>query len=67
MVISDIVFKDFTGLVSKKYDPRAGTLVCSSPSVSPSRPPEKPPFSMNLHTYVPLTPWRASLIIYGYP
>ncbi|ORY60577.1 glycoside hydrolase family 28 protein [Pseudomassariella vexata] len=30
MTISDIYFLDFTGTSSKKYDPRVGTLVCSS-------------------------------------
>lgn len=34
MTISDIYFKNFDGTASKKYDPRVGSLVCSSPSVS---------------------------------
>ncbi|KAH8601915.1 polygalacturonase [Bisporella sp. PMI_857] len=31
MIISDIYFIDFWGTGSKKYDPKVGTLVCSSP------------------------------------
>ncbi|CRK23430.1 hypothetical protein BN1708_003700 [Verticillium longisporum] len=31
MRITDVVFKDFTGTVSKRYDPRAGALICSTP------------------------------------
>ncbi|KAH8661997.1 polygalacturonase [Xylariales sp. PMI_506] len=31
MTISDVWFKDFWGTTSKKYDPKVGTLVCSSP------------------------------------
>ncbi|KAI1843668.1 hypothetical protein JX266_010114 [Neoarthrinium moseri] len=31
MTISDIYFLDFWGTTSKKYDPKVGTLVCSSP------------------------------------
>lgn len=34
MTISDVVFKNFKGTTSKKYNPKVGTLVCSSPSVS---------------------------------
>ncbi|KAM0813002.1 putative exopolygalacturonase X [Seiridium cardinale] len=30
MKISDVYFIDFTGTTSKKYDPKVGTLVCSS-------------------------------------
>ncbi|KAH8908026.1 polygalacturonase [Coniochaeta sp. PMI_546] len=31
MTISDVVFKNMWGTTSKKYDPKVGTLVCSSP------------------------------------
>ncbi|RGP81310.1 exopolygalacturonase [Fusarium longipes] len=31
LTIEDITMKNFWGTVSKKYDPRAGTLVCSAP------------------------------------
>jgi len=34
MTISDVTFKNFDGTTSKKYDPKVGTLVCSSPDVS---------------------------------
>lgn len=34
MTISDIYFKNFDGTASSKNDPRVGSLVCSSPSVS---------------------------------
>lgn len=34
MTISDVVFKNFYGTSSKKYDPKAGTLICSAPDVS---------------------------------
>ncbi|PQE07854.1 Exopolygalacturonase A protein [Rutstroemia sp. NJR-2017a WRK4] len=33
VVIEDILFKSFSGITSKKYDPVAGSLVCSSPTV----------------------------------
>ncbi|KAL3426800.1 murein transglycosylase [Phlyctema vagabunda] len=33
LVIEDVLFKEFTGTSSKKYDPRAGSLVCSSTDV----------------------------------
>lgn len=36
MVISDILFENFDGVASKHYDPIVGTLVCSSPAVSPT-------------------------------
>lgn len=34
MTISDIYFIDMWGTTSSKYDPKVGTLVCSSPEVS---------------------------------
>ena len=34
MTISDVIFKNFYGTTSKKYDPKVGTLICSSPEVS---------------------------------
>ena len=34
LVIKDVVFKNFNGITSKKYDPYVGTIVCSSPDVS---------------------------------
>ena len=33
LVIEDVLFKDFTGTTSKKYDPEIGELTCSSPDV----------------------------------
>ncbi|KAH8146679.1 uncharacterized protein LAJ45_09362 [Morchella importuna] len=33
LTISDIYFKNFYGTTSSKYDPTAGTVVCSSPTV----------------------------------
>ncbi|QSZ31235.1 hypothetical protein DSL72_000798 [Monilinia vaccinii-corymbosi] len=30
MIIQDVVFKNFTGVSSKKHDPKVGSLVCSS-------------------------------------
>lgn len=33
MKISDVYFIDFWGTTSKKYDPKVGTLVCSSEEV----------------------------------
>jgi galacturan 1,4-alpha-galacturonidase len=33
MTISDVYFLDFWGTTSKKYDPKVGTLVCSSEKV----------------------------------
>ncbi|KAF9891457.1 hypothetical protein FE257_003923 [Aspergillus nanangensis] len=33
LVIEDVLFKDFTGTSSKKYDPEIGELTCSSPDV----------------------------------
>ncbi|KAE8415523.1 pectin lyase fold/virulence factor [Aspergillus pseudocaelatus] len=33
LVIEDVLFKDFKGTTSKKYDPRIGELTCSSPDV----------------------------------
>ena len=35
MNITDIYFKDFWGVVSSKYDPVVGSLICSIPEVSP--------------------------------
>jgi hypothetical protein len=37
MIIEDILFENFDGVASKKYDPIVGTLVCSSPDVSLKR------------------------------
>lgn len=34
VIITDILFKDFFGIVSKKSDPVAGSLICSSEDVS---------------------------------
>ena len=34
MTISDVLFKDFSGVTSTTYDPEVGTLVCSSTAVS---------------------------------
>lgn len=34
LTISDITMKNFWGTVSDKYDPEAGTLVCSAADVS---------------------------------
>jgi galacturan 1,4-alpha-galacturonidase len=34
LVLEDVLFKDFTGTASAKYDPQVGRLVCSSPDVS---------------------------------
>lgn len=34
VVIEDVLFKDFYGKVSKKGDPTAGALICSSKEVS---------------------------------
>ncbi len=33
MTISDVVFKNFWGVTSKKNDPKIATIVCSSPGV----------------------------------
>ncbi|KAJ6258564.1 Exopolygalacturonase [Drechslerella dactyloides] len=33
LVIQDVVFKNMAGVASKKYDPKVGTLICSSPTV----------------------------------
>ncbi|KAF3932650.1 Exopolygalacturonase [Dactylella cylindrospora] len=33
LIIQDIMFKNFDGVASKKYDPKVATLVCSSPTV----------------------------------
>ncbi|KAF3923214.1 Exopolygalacturonase [Dactylellina cionopaga] len=33
LVIQNVVFKNMWGTASKKYDPKVGTLVCSSPDV----------------------------------
>ncbi|KAE8325643.1 pectin lyase fold/virulence factor [Aspergillus sergii] len=33
LVIEDVLFKDFKGTTSTKYDPRIGELTCSSPDV----------------------------------
>ncbi|KAI2940841.1 CAZyme family GH28 [Aspergillus niger] len=33
LVIEDVLFKDFKGTTSKKYDPEIGELTCSSPDV----------------------------------
>ncbi|KAL2202473.1 pectin lyase-like protein [Sarocladium strictum] len=33
LVLEDVLFKDFTGTASAKYDPQVGRLVCSSPDV----------------------------------
>ena len=33
MIISDVVFKNFWGVTSKKNDPKVATIVCSSPGV----------------------------------
>ncbi|KAH9212003.1 polygalacturonase [Leptodontidium sp. 2 PMI_412] len=30
VIVKDVLFNSFTGVTSKKYDPRAGSLVCSS-------------------------------------
>jgi len=32
MTIMDVYFKNMWGTTSKKYDPKVGTLVCSSPA-----------------------------------
>jgi hypothetical protein len=42
LTIEDITMKNFWGTVSKKYDPRAGTLVCSAPNVRLRIPHETP-------------------------
>ncbi|KAM5355149.1 hypothetical protein ACJ41O_001795 [Fusarium nematophilum] len=34
VILTDILFKDFWGKVSKKYDPVVGSLICSSEGVS---------------------------------
>lgn len=34
MTISDVLFKNMWGTTSSKYDPKVGTLTCSSPEVS---------------------------------
>ena len=46
MVIEDVVFKDFWGFVSAKYDPVVGSLVCSIPEV-------RPPFSFLASPFPP--------------
>ncbi|TLD23310.1 hypothetical protein PspLS_07071 [Pyricularia sp. CBS 133598] len=33
LIMEDILFKDFTGTTSKRYDPRVGQLICSAPEV----------------------------------
>lgn len=33
MNITDVLFKNFWGTTSKKYDPIVGSLICSSPQV----------------------------------
>ncbi|KAH7371608.1 polygalacturonase [Cadophora sp. MPI-SDFR-AT-0126] len=33
VVVENVVFKDFVGVMSKKYDPVAGYLICSTPEV----------------------------------
>lgn len=35
LTISDVWFKDFTGVTSKSEEPDVATLICSSPSVRP--------------------------------
>lgn len=37
MNITDVLFANFWGTTSKKYDPIVGSLICSSPAVSLSR------------------------------
>lgn len=34
LAIEDVYFKNFKGVTSGKYDPKVGTIVCSSPDVS---------------------------------
>lgn len=34
MIITDVLFKDFWGTTSSKFDPMVGSLICSSPDVS---------------------------------
>ncbi|KAH8883532.1 polygalacturonase [Thozetella sp. PMI_491] len=33
VIIENVLFKDFAGVTSKKYDPKLGSLVCSGPTV----------------------------------
>ncbi|KAL5906094.1 hypothetical protein ACKVV1_010500 [Pyricularia oryzae] len=33
VTMEDVLFRDFTGTTSKRYDPRVGQLVCSAPEV----------------------------------
>lgn len=38
MIITDVLFKDFWGTTSSKFDPMVGSLICSSPDVSIGQP-----------------------------
>lgn len=34
MILEDVLFKDFEGTTSKKFDPKVGEMICSAPGVS---------------------------------